>query len=136
MSYLVIARKWRPRLFEEVVGQEHVTRTLGNAISSGKIAHAYIFSGPRGVGKTTVARILARAVNCEEGPTPTPCNNCQACREITAGSSIDVLEIDGASNTGVDNIRDLREGINYMPSRGKYRVYIIDEVHMLSTPRL
>jgi DNA polymerase III subunit gamma/tau len=134
MSYLVIARKWRPRLFEEVVGQEHVTRTLGNAISSGKIAHAYIFSGPRGVGKTTVARILARAVNCEEGPTPTPCNNCQACREITAGSSIDVLEIDGASNTGVDNIRDLREGINYMPSRGKYRVYIIDEVHMLSTP--
>jgi len=133
MSYLVIARKWRPTLFEEVVGQEHVTRTLGNAISSGKIAHAYIFSGPRGVGKTTVARILARAVNCEEGPTPTPCNNCQACREITAGSSIDVLEIDGASNTGVDNIRDLREGINYMPTRGKYRVYIIDEVHMLST---
>ncbi|MFQ5328592.1 MAG: DNA polymerase III subunit gamma/tau [Thermodesulfobacteriota bacterium] len=133
MSYLVIARKWRPTLFEEVVGQEHVTRTLGNAISSGKIAHAYIFSGPRGVGKTTVARILARAVNCEEGPTPTPCNKCQACVEITAGSSIDVLEIDGASNTGVDNIRDLREGINYMPTRGKYRVYIIDEVHMLST---
>ncbi|MFQ5585693.1 MAG: DNA polymerase III subunit gamma/tau [Thermodesulfobacteriota bacterium] len=134
MSYLVIARKWRPKLFEEVVGQEHVTRTLRNAIASAKIGHAYIFSGPRGVGKTTVARILARALNCEEGPTPTPCNSCRACREITAGSSIDVLEIDGASNTGVDNIRDLRENINYMPSRGRYRVYIIDEVHMLSTP--
>jgi DNA polymerase-3 subunit gamma/tau len=132
MSYLVIARKWRPKLFDEVVGQGHVTRTLKNAITSNRIAHAYIFSGPRGVGKTTVARILAKALNCEEGATSTPCNSCQGCRDIAAGSSIDVLEIDGASNTSVDNVRELRENIRYMPSRGRYRIYIIDEVHMLS----
>jgi DNA polymerase-3 subunit gamma/tau len=132
MSYLVIARKWRPKLFDEVVGQDHVTRTLKNAIASNRIAHAYIFSGPRGVGKTTVARILAKTLNCVNGPTSTPCNNCHACRDIAAGSSMDVLEIDGASNTSVDNVRELRENIRYMPSHGKYRIYIIDEVHMLS----
>ncbi len=134
MSYLVTARKWRPNLFEEMVGQDHVVRTLQNAVSSGRIAHAYLFSGPRGVGKTTAARILARALNCAEGPTPKPCNSCEACRNIINGTSVDVSEIDGASNTGVENIRDLRENVRYMPSEGRYRVYIIDEVHMLSTP--
>ncbi len=134
MSYLVIARKWRPGVFEEMVGQEHVVRTLKNAVSSGRIAHAYLFSGPRGVGKTTCARILAKSLNCTKGPTPTPCNTCEVCQSITAGSSVDVFEIDGASNTGVDNVRELRENIMYMPSQGRYRVYIIDEVHMLSVP--
>ena len=134
MSYQVIARKWRPKLFDEVVGQVHVTQTLKNAITFNRIAHAYIFSGPRGVGKTTVARILARSLNCEEGPTVNPCNTCPSCTDIISGSSVDVLEIDGASNTGVDNVRDLRENIRYVPTRGKYRVYIIDEVHMLSVP--
>ncbi|MBI5286994.1 MAG: DNA polymerase III subunit gamma/tau, partial [Deltaproteobacteria bacterium] len=132
MSYLVLARKWRPQVFEDVVGQGHITKTLQNAISSGRIAHAYLFSGPRGVGKTTVARILAKALNCVKGPTPTPCNDCQRCKGITSGFSVDVLEIDGASNTGVDNVRELRENIRYLPSQGGYRVYIIDEVHMLS----
>jgi len=133
-SYLVIARKWRPALFEEIVGQTHVTRTLKNAVSSGRIAHAYLFSGPRGVGKTTAARILAKSLNCINGPTPTPCNSCDNCKGITSGSSVDVFEIDGASNTGVDNVRELRESVRYMPTQGKYKVYIIDEVHMLSTP--
>ncbi len=133
-SYLVIARKWRPALFEEIVGQTHVTRTLRNAVSSGRIAHAYLFSGPRGVGKTTAARILAKSLNCVNGPTPTPCNACENCKGITSGSSVDVFEIDGASNTGVDNVRDLRESVRYMPTQGKYKIYIIDEVHMLSTP--
>ncbi len=133
MSYLVIARKWRPGLFEEMVGQEHVTRTLTNAITSGRIAHAYLFSGPRGIGKTTVARILAKSLNCAKGPVATPCNGCDACKAIASGSSVDVLEIDGASNTGVDNVRELRESVSYMPSQGRYKVYIIDEVHMLST---
>ncbi len=131
-SYLVIARKWRPSLFEEIVGQAHVTRTLTNAVSSGRIAHAYLFSGPRGVGKTTAARILAKCLNCAEGPTPTPCNVCESCKSIAAGSSVDVFEIDGASNTSVDNIRELRESVRYVPSHGRYKVYIIDEVHMLS----
>lgn len=134
MSYLVIARKWRPALFEDIVGQAHVTRTLKNAITSGRIAHAFLFSGPRGVGKTTAARVLAKGLNCVKGPTPTPCNACESCKSIVSGSSIDVFEIDGASNNSVDNIRDLTENIRYVPAQGKYRVYIIDEVHMLSTP--
>ncbi|MHB8069897.1 MAG: DNA polymerase III subunit gamma/tau [Desulfobaccales bacterium] len=132
MSYQVLARKWRPQTFEEVVGQEPITRTLQNAISQGRIAHAFLFSGPRGVGKTSVARILAKALNCQEGPTPQPCNQCVACREITGGSSMDVLEIDGASNRGIDEVRDLREKIKYLPTHGQYKVYIIDEVHMLT----
>jgi DNA polymerase-3 subunit gamma/tau len=133
MSYLVIARKWRPNLFSEIVGQEHVTRTLANAVSSGRTSHAYIFSGPRGVGKTTAARILAKCVNCASGPTATPCNSCEICSSITAGSAVDVMEIDGASNTSVDNIRELKENVRFVPSVCRYKVYIIDEVHMLST---
>ncbi len=132
MSYVVIARRYRPQTFEEVIGQEHVSKTLANAIANGRIAHAYIFSGPRGVGKTTTARILAKAVNCEKGPTPTPCNQCPSCQAITKGNALDVYEIDGASNRGIDEIRNLREKIRFAPSMGKYRVYIIDEVHMLT----
>jgi DNA polymerase-3 subunit gamma/tau len=130
MAYEALARKWRPKTFEEIVGQGHVTRALANAITSGKIHHAYLFAGTRGVGKTTFARILARALNCEKGPTPTPCLDCPACREVGAGT--DVQEIDGASNTGIDDIRGLRENAAYAPSRLRYKVYIIDEVHMLS----
>jgi DNA polymerase-3 subunit gamma/tau len=133
MSYLVLARKWRPQTFEEIRGQEHIARALRNAISSGRIAHAYVFTGIRGVGKTSAARVLAKALNCAQGPTPTPCNTCPSCREITEGRSSDVLEIDGASNTGVEDVRRLREAVRYPPVRGPYRVYIIDEVHMLST---
>src|SRR5262245_48859655 len=132
MSYLVLARKWRPQTFDEVVGQEHVTRTLRNALSSGRVAHAFLFTGPRGVGKTTTARVLAKALNCEHGPTPDPCNRCNNCTEITAGRAIDVLEIDGASHTGVDHIRDLTEGVQYRPAKSRFRIVIIDEVHMLS----
>ncbi len=130
MAYEALARKWRPKTFEEIVGQGHVTRALANAISSGKIHHAYLFSGTRGVGKTTFARILARALNCEKGPTPAPCLTCPSCVEV--GSGTDVQEIDGASNTGIDDIRSLRENAAYAPSRLRYKVYIIDEVHMLS----
>ncbi len=132
MSYQVIARKWRPVTFSEVVGQAHVVKTLKNAIASGRLAHAYLFSGPRGVGKTTMARLLAKALNCESGPAPEPCNRCSICKEIGSGYSTDVLEIDGASNTQVDNIRELRESVKYSPGRCRYRIYIIDEVHMLS----
>jgi DNA polymerase-3 subunit gamma/tau len=131
-SYLVIARKWRPVVFDEMVGQAHVVRTLKNALSSGRVAHAYLFSGPRGVGKTTAARVLAKSLNCAAGPTPEPCNACASCAAIASGSSVDVLEIDGASNTSVENVRELRESVAYLPGQGRYRVYIIDEVHMLS----
>ncbi|MCX7822851.1 MAG: DNA polymerase III subunit gamma/tau [Syntrophobacterales bacterium] len=133
MSYLVLARKWRPQSFEEVVGQVHVTRVLQNAIRLGRIAHAYLFSGPRGVGKTSVARILAKALNCEKGPTPNPCGTCLRCVEIALGKSSDVLEIDGASHRGIDSIRSLQESIGYKPIKGQFKVYIIDEVHMLTT---
>ena len=133
MSYLVLARKWRPQTFDDLTGQEPVAHILRNALAHNKVAHAYIFSGPRGVGKTTTARILAKALNCENGPTSDPCGKCPSCLDVAEGSSIDVSEIDGASNTGVDNIRDLREKVRYAPSSGRYKVYIIDEAHMLST---
>jgi DNA polymerase III subunit gamma/tau len=132
MSYQVTARKWRPQTFAELVGQEHVARTLQNALRHSRIAHAYLFTGTRGVGKTTTARLLAKALNCETGPTADPCNQCSLCQAITLGSSLDVLEIDGASNRGIDEIRDLREKIRYAPTRGRYKIYIIDEVHMLT----
>ena len=132
VSYRVFARKYRPQTFEEVVGQEHITRTLQNAIKSGRVAQAYLFVGPRGIGKTSTARILAKALNCVEGPTATPCGKCDACLEIAEGRSLDVLEIDGASNNGVENIRELRDNAAYSPARGPYKIYLIDEVHMLS----
>jgi DNA polymerase-3 subunit gamma/tau len=133
MSYLVLARKYRPQTFEQVVSQAHITQTLNNAITSGRVAHAILFSGPRGTGKTTVARILAKAMNCKDGPTPVPCNACRSCNEITVGKALDVFEIDGASNNSVDQVRELRENIKYMPAQSLYKIYIIDEVHMLST---
>jgi len=132
VSYRVFARKYRPQTFEEVVGQEHITRTLQNAISSRRVAQAYLFVGPRGIGKTSSARILAKALNCVNGPTPNPCGQCDACKEIEEGRSLDVLEIDGASNNGVENIRELRDNAAYAPARGPYKIYLIDEVHMLS----
>jgi DNA polymerase-3 subunit gamma/tau len=133
VSYLVLARKWRPQTFSDLIGQEHVSQTLKNAIDSGRVAHAFLFTGARGVGKTSSARILAKTLNCENGPTTEPCNTCAACREITEGNSVDVFEIDGASNNGVDEIRDLRDNVKYLPSHSRYKIFIIDEVHMLST---
>ena len=133
MTYKVLARKCRPQTFDEVIGQKHVTRTLSNAIRDGRVAHAFLFTGERGVGKTSVARILAKALNCHSGPTAQPCGTCASCLEITGGGALDVHEIDGASNTGVDDIRVLRENVRYMPSRDRFKIYIIDEVHMLST---
>ncbi len=132
MSYLVLARKWRPQCFADLVGQEHVSRTLANAITSGRVHHAFLFTGARGVGKTSAARILAKALTCEQPDGVEPCNNCSACRQITAGTSVDVFEIDGASNNGVDDIRDLRETLRYLPTQLRCKIYIIDEVHMLS----
>jgi DNA polymerase-3 subunit gamma/tau len=132
MSYQVIARKWRPQTFADVKGQQHVTRTLANAVQSGRVAHAYIFSGARGVGKTTTARILAKALNCAKGPAAEPCNECDSCREIGLGNSLDVIEIDAASNRGIDQIRELREMVRYAPAGGRFKVVILDEAHMLT----
>ncbi len=132
MSYIVLARKYRPQKFDDIVGQEHITRVLKNAIKENRIAHGYIFSGQRGVGKTTTARIFAKALNCKEGPREEPCNKCDSCREILAGNSIDVMEIDAASNRGIDQIRELRENIKYAPSSAKYKIYIIDEAHQIT----
>jgi DNA polymerase-3 subunit gamma/tau len=132
MSYKVIARKYRPQTFTEIVGQQHVTQTLANAIKSNRVAHAYIFSGVRGVGKTTTARILAKALNCVKGPTAEPDNTCDSCREISAGTSLDVLEIDAASNRGIDQIRELREMVRYAPASSRYKVVILDEAHQLT----
>ena len=133
MGYLVLARKYRPQTFGEMTGQEHVVRTLSNALARGRLAHAFLFTGPRGVGKTTAARLVAKAVNCVKGPTATPCGTCVACVEITEGRSVDVIEIDAASNNGVDNVRDIVEGVKYRPARDPYKVFVVDEVHMLST---
>ena len=132
MSYQVLARKWRPRQFSELVGQEHVVRALSHALDGGRIHHAFLFTGTRGVGKTTIARIFAKSLNCEKGPTSTPCGVCGICTDIDAGRFVDLLEIDAASNTGIDNVRELIDNAQYMPSRGRHKVYLIDEVHMLS----
>jgi len=132
MSYLVLARKWRPQSFDDIAGQEHITRTLRNAIRSNRIAHAYLFTGVRGVGKTTAARILAKALNCVKGPTPNPCNQCSFCAEITNGNCIDVLEIDGASNRGIDEIRQIIENVRYQPAQCRFKIYVIDEVHQVT----
>src|SRR5882762_2309621 len=133
MSYIVLARKWRPKRFAEMVGQEHVLRALGNALDSGKVHHAFLFTGTRGVGKTTIARILAKSLNCETaGVSSNPCGVCAACREIDEGRFVDLIEVDAASRTKVDDTRDMLDNVQYAPTRGRYKVYLIDEVHMLS----
>src|SRR5687767_1943058 len=131
--YVVIARRYRPQSFEELIGQEHIAKALQQAIAGGRVAHAYLFTGARGVGKTSAARILAKALNCEKGPTATPCGQCDSCQAIAVGEDVDVLEIDGASNNKVEEVRDLRQNVGFRPTRGRYKIYIIDEVHMLST---
>src|SRR3989449_8828375 len=133
MSYEVFARKYRPQTFDDLVGQEHVSQTLKNAVAQNRLAHAYLFVGPRGIGKTSTARILAKALNCVHGPTVTPCGVCDNCKEIAGGNSLDVLEIDGASNNGVEQVRELRDNVRYAPAKGKFKIYIIDEVHMLTS---
>src|SRR5215207_6340442 len=133
MSYLALARKWRPKKFAELVGQEHVLRALVNALDTGRLHHAFLFTGTRGVGKTTIARILAKCLNCEKGVTATPCGECPACLDIDAGRFFDLIEVDAASRTKVDDTRDLLDNVQYAPARGRFKVYLIDEVHMLST---
>jgi DNA polymerase-3 subunit gamma/tau len=133
VTYQVFARKYRPQTFDDLVGQTHVSRTLKNAVEQNRLAHAYLFVGPRGVGKTSTARILAKALNCEKGPTVTPCGVCDNCREIAGGNSLDVIEIDGASNNSVEDVRELRDNVRYAPAKGRYKIYLIDEVHMLSS---
>src|SRR5437667_283220 len=132
VSYEVFARKYRPQTFDDLVGQAHVSRTLKNAVAQNRLAHAYLFVGPRGVGKTSTARILAKSLNCVKGPTVTPCGVCDNCKEIAAGNSLDVIEIDGASNNSVEDVRQLRDNVRYAPAKGRYKIYLIDEVHMLS----
>src|SRR4051812_44517727 len=133
VNYQVFARKYRPQTFDDLVGQPHVSRTLKNAVAQNRLAHAYLFVGPRGVGKTSAARILAKSLNCIQGPTVTPCGVCDNCKEIAAGNSLDVIEIDGASNNSVEDVRELRDNVRYAPAKGRYKIYLIDEVHMLSS---
>ena len=132
MNYQVLARKWRPRFFSEMVGQEHVLKALINALDQGRLHHAYLFTGTRGVGKTTIARILAKCLNCETGVSSQPCGSCGACRELAEGRFVDLIEVDAASRTKVEDTRDLLDNVQYAPTRGRYKVYLIDEVHMLS----